>query len=116
MDVIRDLLLQGAQMLLVIALAPLLLGFTRKIKAWLLRRKGPPVIQPYRDLLRLSRKEVVLADNASWLFRSAPYVIFSVTWVAAALVPTFATGLEFSWTGDLIVIIALLGSARFFLA
>ena len=116
MVVIRDLLLQGAQMLLVIALAPLLLGFTRKIKAWLLRRKGPPVIQPYRDLLRLSRKEVVLADNASWLFRSAPYVIFSVTWVAAALVPTFATGLKFSWTGDLIVIIALLGSARFFLA
>jgi formate hydrogenlyase subunit 4 len=113
---IRDLLLQGAQMLLVLALAPLLLGSTRKIKAWLLRRNGPPVIQPYRDLLRLLRKEVVLADNASWLFRSAPYMIFAATWVAAALVPTFATGLEFSWTADLIVIIALLGSARFFLA
>ena len=116
MVLIRDLLLQGAQMLLVLALAPLLLGFTRKIKAWLLRRKGPPVVQPYRDLLRLLRKEVVLADNASWLFRSAPYMIFAATWVAAALVPTFATGLEFSWTADLIVIIALLGSARFFLA
>jgi formate hydrogenlyase subunit 4 len=116
MVLIGDLLLQGAQMLLVLALAPLLLGFTRKIKAWLLRRKGPPVIQAYRDLLRLLRKEVVLADNASWLFRSAPYMIFAATWVAAALVPTFATGLEFSWTADLIVIIALLGSARFFLA
>jgi formate hydrogenlyase subunit 4 len=116
MVLIGDLMLQGAQMLLVLALAPLLLGFTRKIKAWLLRRNGPPVIQPYRDLLRLLRKEVVLADNASWLFRSAPYMIFAATWVAAALVPTFATGLEFSWTADLIVIIALLGSARFFLA
>jgi formate hydrogenlyase subunit 4 len=74
------------------------------------------VLQPYRDLLRLLRKEVVLADNASWLFRAAPYLIFAATWVAAALVPTFATGLLFSWSADLIVIIALLGSARFLLA
>jgi len=113
---IGDLFLQGVQMFLVLALAPLLLGFTRRVKAWLLRRKGPPLLQPYRDLLRLLRKEVVLAENASWLFRSAPYVIFAATWVAAALVPTFATGLEFSWTADLIVITALLGSVRFFLA
>lgn len=74
------------------------------------------MIQPYRDILRLLRKEVVLAENASWLFRVTPYLIFSVTWVAAAIIPTFATGLIFSWTADLIAIIALLGSARFFLA
>ena len=114
--VIRDLAIQGAQMLLVLALAPLLTGFIRKIKARLVRRRGPPVIQPYRDILRLLRKEVVLAENASWLFRAAPYLIFAATWVAAALVPTFATGLIFSWSADLIAIIALLGSARFFLA
>jgi formate hydrogenlyase subunit 4 len=59
---------------------------------------------------------VVLAENASWLFRVAPYLIFAATWVAAALVPTFATGLLFSWSADLIAIVALLGSARFFLA
>ena len=58
----------------------------------------------------------MLAENASWLFRSAPYMIFAATWVAAALVPTFATGLHFSWTADLIAITALLGSARLFLA
>ena len=58
----------------------------------------------------------MLAENASWLFRVAPYLIFAVTWVAAALVPTFATGLLFSWSGDLIAITALLGSARFALA
>ena len=86
------------------------------MKARLLRRRGPPVLQPYRDLLRLVRKETVLAENASWLFRTAPYLIFAATWVAAALVPTFATGLLFSWTADLIAIVALLGSARFFLA
>lgn len=112
----RDLAVQGVQMALVLVLAPLLLGFTRKVKARLLRRRGPPMLQPYRDLLRLMRKEVVLADNASWLFRSGPYMVFAATWVAAALVPTFATGLEFSWAADLIAITALIGSARFFLA
>ena len=64
-----DLAVQGGQMLVVLLLAPLLTGFVRKIKARLLRRRGPPVLQPYRDLLRLFRKEVVLADSASWLFR-----------------------------------------------
>jgi formate hydrogenlyase subunit 4 len=59
---------------------------------------------------------VVLAHNASWLFRVAPYLIFAATWVAAALVPTFAMGLHFSWSADLIAITALIGSARFFLA
>jgi formate hydrogenlyase subunit 4 len=103
-------------MLLVLGLAPLLLGFVRKVKARLVRRQGPPLIQPYRDLVRLLRKDVVLADNASWLFRSIPYLIFAATWVAAALVPTFATGLIFSWSADLIAIIALLGLARFLLA
>ena len=103
-------------MLLVLLLAPLLTGFVRKVKARLLRRQGASMFQPYRDLLRLLRKEVVLADNASWLFRVTPYLIFAAIWVAAALVPTFATGLLFNWTADLIAIVALLGSARFFLA
>jgi formate hydrogenlyase subunit 4 len=116
MAMIANLAVQGAQMLLVLLLAPLLTGFVRKIKARLLRRQGPPLLQPYRDLIRLMRKDVVLADSASWLFRAAPYVIFAATWVAASLVPTFRTGLLFSWTADLIAIIALLGSARFFLA
>ena len=113
---IATLAVQAAQMLLVLALAPLLVGFVRKVKARLLRRQGPPLIQPYRDIIRLLRKDVVLANSASWLFRAIPYLIFAATWVAAALVPTFATGLMFSWSADLIAIIALLGLARFFLA
>jgi formate hydrogenlyase subunit 4 len=116
MVLIRDFAIQGAQMLLVLALAPLLAGFVRKVKARLLRRQGPPLVQPYLDLFRLTRKEVVLADSASWLFRVIPYLVFAATWVAASLVPTFRTGLLFSWSADLIAIIALLGSARFFLA
>jgi formate hydrogenlyase subunit 4 len=116
MAVILDTLVQLGQLVLVLLLAPLLTGYVRKVKSRLLRREGPAVIQPYRDLLKLLRKEVVLADNASWLFRVAPYLIFATTWVAAALVPTFATGLAFSPAVDLIAIVALLGSARFMLA
>ena len=116
MAVIVDALVQLGQVALVLLLAPLLTGYVRKVKARLLRRQGPPLLQPYRDLAKLLRKEVVLAENASWIFRAAPYIIFSTTWVAAALVPTFATGLALSPAADLIAIVALLGSARFMLA
>ena len=113
---IFDIAIQSAQMLLVLLLSPLLTGLVRKVKARLVRRQGPPLIQPYRDLARLMRKDAVLAENASWLFRVIPYLIFAAIWVAASLVPTFGEGLLFSWSADLIAIIALLGSARFFLA
>ncbi|HQC72146.1 MAG TPA: NADH-quinone oxidoreductase subunit H [Candidatus Competibacteraceae bacterium] len=116
MALITDYLVQGGQMLLILLLAPLLTGWVRAIKARLLRRRGPSLLQPYRDLLKLLRKDVVLAESASWLFRVAPYLIFAAIWVAAALVPTFASGLLFNWTADLIAIVALLGTARFFLA
>ena len=116
MAIAGDILVQGVQMLLVVIVAPLLTGLVRWTKARLLRRRGPSPLQPYRDLRRLLRKEVVLADAASWLFRGTPYLVFTAIWVAAALVPTFATGLLFSWSADMIAIVALLGTARFFLA
>ena len=107
---------QLLQLALVLAIAPLLSGFVRKLKAHLVGRQGPPLLQPYRELARLLRKEVVLAESASWLFRAAPYLIFATTWIAAALVPTFAAGLIFSDAADVIAIVALLGAARFMLA
>ena len=113
---IMDVFIQLLQMVLVVALAPLLTGVIRKVKARLTKHRGASIFQPYRDLRRLLRKEVVLAHNASWLFRVAPYLIFASTWIAASLVPTFATGLIFGSSADLIVVIALLGSARFFMA
>jgi formate hydrogenlyase subunit 4 len=116
MVLMQDLAAQMTQMVLVLLLAPFLTGLVRKLKARFQRRVGAPVGQPYRDLWRVMNKDVVLADNASWLFRLIPYVIFGITWVAAALIPTFETGLLFSWSGDLIAIVALLGTARFLLA
>ena len=116
MALIRELAAQGLQMFLVLLVAPLMLGITRKVKARLLRRRGPSVFLPYRDLWKLMHKEAVLAHNASWIYRVAPYLIFAATWTAAALVPTYATGLLFSWSADLIAIVALMATARFALA
>jgi formate hydrogenlyase subunit 4 len=107
---------QTVQMFLVLAVAPLVLGVTRKVKARLLRRIGPPVWQPYLDLWKLMHKEAVLAHNASWFYRTAPYLVFATTWVAAALIPTYAADLMFSWSADLIAIVALIGTGRFALA
>jgi formate hydrogenlyase subunit 4 len=116
MALITELAAQGVQMVLVLLVAPLLMGITRKVRARLLRRRGPSIFLPYRDLWKLMHKEAVLAHNASWIYRVAPYLIFAATWTAAALVPTYATGLLFSWSADLIAIVALIATARFALA
>ena len=108
-----DFVLQILQLSLVLALAPALTGLTRLLRARLMGRKGPSLIQPYRDLAKLLRKEAVVAENASWLYRSSPYLIFSLLWLAAALVPTFTTRLPLSPAADLIALVALIGSARF---
>ena len=110
------ILFELLQLALLLAAAPLLTGLVRKVKARLNGRVGPGLLQPYRDVWRLLRKEVVLAPNASWLFRVSPYLIFTAVWLAAAIVPTFATGLLLSRTADLIALVALLGTARFALA
>lgn len=116
MTTLASVLNQIAQMAMVLVLAPLLTGWIRLVKARLLGRRGPSLLQPYRDLARLLRKEVVLAHNASWLFRSVPYMMFTAIWLAAGLIPIFSTQLALAPTADLIALVALLGSARFFLA
>jgi len=110
--VMSALLLQLGQILLVLALAPLLTGWVRLVKARVQGRIGPSPFQPYRDLRRLMLKEPLVGDSTSWLFRAAPYVTFSAVWLAACLVPTFAVGLTLAPAADLIALVALLAVAR----
>ncbi len=110
------LLIFVAQLLLPVAAAPLLTGFVRKITARLLGRRGPALLQPYRDLARLLRKEPILADNASWLFRGAPYGAFAAIWLAMTAIPTIATTASPGLGLDLIAIAGLLGLARILIA
>jgi formate hydrogenlyase subunit 4 len=109
-------LLAFFQALLYIVLAPLLVGWIRKVKARLQNRRGAPVWQVYRDLYKLFVKEARMAHTASVLYRAAPYIVFIATWLAAAAVPMVATQLPTSAIADVIVIAGLLALARFFLA
>jgi formate hydrogenlyase subunit 4 len=97
---------------LMLVAAPLLLGVIRTVKARLMGRIGPPVSQPVRDLLRLFRKQPVLAENASLLFRAVPLASFAAIAAAAALVPSFALGMTTAPVSDLLVIAGLLALSR----
>jgi formate hydrogenlyase subunit 4 len=108
--------LQLLHALLVVAVAPALTGIVRLVKSRLTGKRGAPLWQPYRDLWRLLRKEAVVAETASWLFRVAPYMTFAAIWLGAALIPAFSTDLLLGPSVDLIVLVALLGGARFFTA
>ena len=107
---------QALHAVLMLAMAPLLGGVLRRIKARLLGRVGPPVLQPYLDLARLLRKQPVLAHNASFLFRAVPAVAFAATLTAACLVPSFTLGMILAPASDLLAIVGLLGLARVSLA
>lgn len=109
-------LLELGQALLALLLAPGLVGLIRWFKARLQGRRGAPVWQPYYDLRKLFGKEVVVSKNASWLFRFAPYLIFTTTVAVTMLVPMIAAPLPFDAIGDLLTVVYLLLLGTFFLA
>jgi len=101
---------------LVVGFAPFITGLVRLVKARLQGRRGPALVQPYRDLWRLLQKESLMAESASWLAHLAPYLVFVAVWLAATIMPTFTTDMILTPAADLIALVALLGLARFFTA
>jgi formate hydrogenlyase subunit 4 len=112
----RILASQLFQSLLVVLLAPLMLGWVNQCRAWLQNRTGPGMLQPYRVLRKLFVKDAVLAHNASPLFRLTPYVVFGCMVLAASIVPVLATDLPFSPAADVIALVGLFALARVFMA
>jgi len=104
-------ILQGAA---VFALAPLFTGVMRKVKARTQKRVGASVLQPYYDLLKLVKKDEVVSENASWVFRTAPWVVCVSTVTAALFVPVFLPFSPLSVAGDVLVVLGLFALARFF--
>lgn len=113
--VLSDILIFVAHPFVSVALAPGFVGTVRTVKARLQRRKGPSILQPYRDLARLFAKETVMAKNASPLYRAGPSVAFAATWVAALLVPSISFAGAPYLTADLIALFGLLTLSRFVL-
>jgi formate hydrogenlyase subunit 4 len=111
---VASLLSQLLQTLMVIVLAPVMLGWVNQCRAWLQNRSGPGLLQPYRLLAKLFVKDAVLAKNASPIFRSAPYIQFGCMVLAASIVPVTQTDLAFSPAADVIALVGLFALARVF--
>lgn len=96
---------------MLLMLAPLLSGVIKTLKARLQNRRGPSILQPYYDVIKLLRKDQVVSPTTSWVFRLAPFIYLAVTLAAAAMIPLplFADGGYF----DLFLLIYLLAVGRF---
>jgi len=103
------------QAVVILAVSPFLVGLIRKVKARLQCRQGPGWFQPYYDLAKLFRKEVVASTHTSWIFTAAPYIIFSSTLAAVLLVPIFLSKVPLNFAGDVITVVYLLALGTFFL-
>ena len=104
------------QFLIIIVFSPLVNGVIKKLKANMQGRRGPGIMQPYYDLIRLFKKDMVISNVSSWVFRIAPYVVFSSSLAASMLVPVITTRVGFSHMADVIALIYILGLGIFFLA
>lgn len=102
--------------LLALALAPLLTGWVNQCRAWLQSRSAPPIFQQYYMLHKLFQKDVVLAHNASSLFRVAPFVIFGCMLLACAIIPSLSTDLPFAPAADMLALVGVFGLARIFIS
>ena len=110
------LLSQLLEVVIAIALAPLLTGWINQWRAWLQNKSAPSLWQPYRMLHKLFNKESVLAESASPLFRSAPYVVFGCMTLACAIIPTLSTDLPLAPAADAVALVGLFALARVFIS
>jgi formate hydrogenlyase subunit 4 len=104
------------QLILLLAVAPLLSGFIKKLKARLQTRKGPGVFQPYRDLYKLLRKGMVIPGTASWLFTATPYFVFLTAILAGLMIPMVSAEAPLGLFGGVLAVVYLLGLGRFLTA
>ncbi len=113
---IRQAVAVLAQIALVLFLSPLITGFSRTLKARLQTRRGPGVLQPYRDLHKLFRKAMVIPSTTSWIFAATPYLLFVTTLLAGLLIPAISAQAPMSMFGGVLAVVYLLALGRFFLA
>jgi formate hydrogenlyase subunit 4 len=101
-------------LLLLLFMPPLLLGVINKTKALFAGRNGPPLLQPYFDLIRLAQKGMVFSTTTTWIFRAGPLVTLAAVFLAGLMIPLGNFNAPLRFTGDLILFAYLFGLARFF--
>src|SRR2546427_3743608 len=109
-------LAQMLQFAVALAAAPLLTGWVNQCRAWLQNQTAPSLWLPYRQLPKLFYKEPVAVDNASMLFRTAPYIVFGCMALACGIVPALSTDLPLAPVADAIALVGLFALARVFIS
>jgi formate hydrogenlyase subunit 4 len=104
------------QLVFVVGAAPLLAGLIRRVRARLEGRVGPPVVQPWRDLRKLWRKERIAPEHTSWVFTTTPLVLVASSVVIAMIVPLVTVASPLDRVGDLFAVVSLLLLGTVFLA
>ncbi|TGE34410.1 NADH-quinone oxidoreductase subunit H [Desulfosporosinus sp. Sb-LF] len=112
---IPRLLMGFGHLALILAAAPLLQGFIKKSKAFWQMRQGPSILQPYRDLRKLLKKEELISEHASWIFLLAPRIGIAATIMAGLVIPNAWGWAPLSGWGDLFLFGASLGLVRLFI-
>jgi len=107
-----EILVAALQAIFLIAISPLITGIIRKFKAWMQHRRGSDIIQPYRNLIKLFKKDETVSKSTSWLFRFLPYVCFAAMTLLAFMVPVFFVDIIAPY-GDLITLVYLFTMFRF---
>ncbi|TMG97230.1 MAG: formate hydrogenlyase [Betaproteobacteria bacterium] len=113
---IASFLTQLLELAIAVALAPLLVGWVNMCRAWLQNKSAPSLLLPYRTIRKLFMKDAVVAQSASPIFRTTPYIVFGAMCCAAAIVPSLATDLPFAQAADAIALVGLFALARVFIA
>lgn len=113
---IHPFFIEILQIAVLLFIAPLFAGWIKLMKCLFQGRTGPSIFQPWRDILKLFSKDVALPENASWIFRFTPYLVFGVSVLAGGIIPILSTDLWLSATADVIALVALFAIGRFFTA
>ena len=102
--------------LFVLLISPLFISLIKKVKAHAQKRKGPPLLQTYRNLAKLLKKETIYSQNSSWITRITPLVNIAAVLVASLFVPMILIPQPTDLVGNIILFIYLLALAKFFMA
>jgi len=113
---LAELVTQALEIAAALVAAPIFLGWVNQCRAWLQNRRAPSVWLPYRNIRKLFHKDAVIAENASPLFRAAPYVVFGTMVVAAGIIPSMGTRLPLVAAADAIALVGLFATARVFVS
>ncbi|MCI4237159.1 respiratory chain complex I subunit 1 family protein [Dickeya dianthicola] len=102
------------QAVLLMAAAPLLSGLSRVIRAKMHSRQGPGVLQDYRDLVKLLRRQEVAPEHSGGVFRLMPFILLGTMLLVAMTLPAVTDGSPFGAAGDVITLLYLFAVFRFF--